>query len=58
MGRGIKPPANKTTSLSGQDTKEQHAGFWKYTITPLLKQFESIVESQFFGRLGISECVD
>jgi HK97 family phage portal protein len=46
---------DKTTSLSGQDTKEQHAGFWKYTITPLLKQFENIVESQFFVRLGLSE---
>jgi hypothetical protein len=47
--------SDKTTSLSGQDTKEQHAGFWKYTITPLLKQFENIVESQFFVRLNLSE---
>jgi HK97 family phage portal protein len=46
---------DKTASLSGQDTKEQHAGFWKYTIAPLLKQFENIVESQFFVRLGLSE---
>jgi phage portal protein BeeE len=46
---------DKTTSLSGQDTKEQHAAFWKYTIIPLLKQFEQIVETQFFVRSGLRE---
>jgi HK97 family phage portal protein len=46
---------DKTTSLSGKDTQEQHAAFWKFTIIPLLKQFENIVETQFFSRLGIRE---
>jgi HK97 family phage portal protein len=46
---------DKTTSLSGQDTKEQHAAFWKYTIIPLLKQFEHVVETQFFARIGLPE---
>jgi HK97 family phage portal protein len=46
---------DKTTSLSGKDTQEQHAAFWKYTIIPLLKQFESILASQFFLRLGLKE---
>jgi HK97 family phage portal protein len=46
---------DKVSSLSGQDTKEQHAGFWKHTITPLLKQFENIAGSQFFARLGLQE---
>jgi hypothetical protein len=46
---------DKTTSLSGQDTKEQHAAFWKYTIIPLLKQFEHTVETQFFVRFGLPE---
>jgi HK97 family phage portal protein len=46
---------DKTTALSGADTKEQHAGFWKYTLSPLLKQFEDIVDTQFFYRLGLKE---
>jgi HK97 family phage portal protein len=46
---------DKTTSLSGKDTQEQHAAFWKYTLIPVLKQFESILESQFFMRFGLSE---
>jgi hypothetical protein len=46
---------DKTTSLSGKDTGEQHAAFWKYTLIPLLKQFESILETQFFVRLGLRE---
>jgi phage portal protein BeeE len=46
---------DKTTSLSGKDTQEQHAAFWKFTIIPLLKQFEQIVETQFFIRLGLKE---
>jgi phage portal protein BeeE len=46
---------DKTTSLSGKDTQEQHAAFWKFTIIPLLKQFENILETQFFARLGLRE---
>jgi HK97 family phage portal protein len=46
---------DKTTSLSGKDTQEQHAAFWKFTIIPLLKQFENIVETQFFSRWGLRE---
>jgi HK97 family phage portal protein len=46
---------DKTSSLSGKDTAEQHSAFWKYTIAPLLKQFENIVEGQFFLRLGLFE---
>jgi HK97 family phage portal protein len=45
--------SDKTTSLSGKDTGEQHAAFWKYTLVPLLKQFEQILETQFFSRLGL-----
>jgi HK97 family phage portal protein len=46
---------DKTTSLSGKDTAEQHAAFWKYTLIPTLKQFESILETQFFTRFGLKE---
>jgi HK97 family phage portal protein len=46
---------DKTSSLSGKDTAEQHSAFWKYTVVPLLKQFENIVEGQFFLRLRLSE---
>jgi HK97 family phage portal protein len=46
---------DKTTSLSGKDTQEQHAAFWKFTIIPLLKQFENILETQFFSKLGLRE---
>jgi HK97 family phage portal protein len=46
---------DKTTALSGKDTGEQHAAFWKYTLVPLLKQFEQILETQFFSRLGLRE---
>ncbi|MDR3170434.1 MAG: phage portal protein [Treponema sp.] len=46
---------DKSSALSGKDTQEQHAAFWKYTIIPLLKQFESILESQFFVRYGLKE---
>jgi HK97 family phage portal protein len=47
--------SDKTTALSGKDTGEQHSAFWKYTIVPLLKQFEHIVEAQFFARFGLRE---
>jgi HK97 family phage portal protein len=46
---------DKTTSLSGKDTAEQHAAFWKYTLIPTLKQFENILETQFFARYGLKE---
>jgi HK97 family phage portal protein len=47
--------SDKTTSLSGKDTSEQHSAFWKYTLIPVLRQFEQILETQFFIRLGIKE---
>ena len=43
------------SSLSGSDTKEQHAAFWKYTLIPLLQNFEQITEIQFFRRFGLKE---
>jgi HK97 family phage portal protein len=46
---------DKTANLSGKDTGEQHAAFWKYTLIPTLKQFEHILETQFFVRLGLRE---
>ena len=47
--------SDKSTALSGKDTAEQHAAFWKYTLIPLLKQFEQILETQFYIRLGLKE---
>jgi HK97 family phage portal protein len=47
--------SDKSTSLSGKDTAEQHSAFWKYTLIPTLKQFEQILESQFFMRFGLRE---
>jgi len=47
--------SDKTTALSGKDTAEQHSAFWKYTLIPTLKQFEQILESQFFLRFGAKE---
>jgi HK97 family phage portal protein len=46
---------DKSSALSGKDTTEQHAAFWNYTLIPLLKQFESILETQFFIRFGLKE---
>jgi HK97 family phage portal protein len=46
---------DKSTSLSGKDTAEQHSAFWKYTLIPILRQFEQILESQFFARFGLKE---
>ena len=43
------------TSLSGTDTREQHAAFWKYTLIPMLENFEQIVEVQFFRRFHLKE---
>jgi HK97 family phage portal protein len=47
--------SDKSTALSGKDTAEQHSAFWKYTLIPILPQFEQILETQFFIRLGIKE---
>jgi len=46
---------DKSTALSGKDTAEQHSAFWKYTLIPILHQFEQILETQFFIRLGLKE---
>lgn len=46
---------DKSTSLSGKDTAEQHSAFWKYTLIPILRQFEHILDSQFFIRFGLKE---
>lgn len=43
------------SSLSGTDTREQHAAFWKYTLIPMLENFEQIVEVQFFRRFHLKE---
>jgi HK97 family phage portal protein len=47
--------SDKTTALSGKDTAEQHSAFWKYTLIPILRQLEQIVETQFFMRFGLKE---
>jgi HK97 family phage portal protein len=47
--------SDKSSALSGKDTAEQHSAFWKYTLIPILRQFEQILETQFFIRLGIKE---
>jgi len=47
--------SDKSTALSGKDTKEQHSAFWQYTLIPLLRQFEQILESQFFMRFNLQE---
>ncbi len=43
------------SSLSGSDTGSQHSAFWKYSIIPLLKNYEQILETQFFARFGLKE---
>jgi HK97 family phage portal protein len=47
--------ADRTTALSGKDTSEQHSAFWKYTLIPILRQFEQVLETQFFIRFGLKE---
>ena len=47
--------SDRSTALSGRDTKEQHSAFWQYTLIPILRQFEQILESQFFLRFGLTE---
>jgi len=50
--------SDRSTALSGKDTAEQHSAFWKYTLIPILRQFEQILEGCFFIRLGLDErCV-
>ena len=46
---------DKSTALSGKDTAEQHSAFWKYTLIPILRQFEQILESHFFIRFNLKE---
>ena len=46
---------DRTSSLSGKDTTEQHSAFWKFTLIPILKQYEQILETQFFIRFGLKE---
>jgi hypothetical protein len=46
---------DRSTALSGKDTSEQHSAFWKYTLIPILRQFEQILETQFFLRLELKE---
>ncbi len=43
------------SSLSGTDTEAQHAAFWQYTLIPVLRNFELVVETQFFRRFGLAE---
>ena len=47
--------SDKSTALSGKDTKEQHSAFWQYTLIPILRQFEQILESQLFMRFNLKE---
>jgi|GEM_PF-860898 len=50
--------SDRSTAFSGKDTAEQHSAFWKYTLIPILRQFEQILEGCFFMRLGLEErCV-
>ena len=43
------------SSLSGTDTESQHRAFWNYTLIPLLKNFEEVLEVQFFKRFMLNE---
>ena len=47
--------SDRSTALSGKDTKEQHSAFWQYTLIPLLRQFEQVLECQFFMRFNLKE---
>ncbi|AEF81071.1 phage portal protein [Leadbettera azotonutricia] len=46
---------DKSSNLSGKDTAEQHSAFWQYTLIPTLRQFENILETQFFICFGLRE---
>lgn len=41
--------------LSGTDTDSQHRAFWNYTLIPLLKNFEEVLEVQLFRRFNVPE---
>ena len=43
------------SSLSGTDTDSQHRAFWNYTLIPLLKNFEEVLEVQLFKRFNLPE---
>ena len=43
------------SSLSGTDTDSQHRAFWNYTLIPLLKNFEEVLEVQLFRRFNLTE---
>ena len=43
------------SSLSGTDTDSQHRAFWNFTLIPLLRNFEQVLEVQFFRRFGLKE---
>ena len=41
------------SSLSGTDTDSQQRAFWNFTLIPLLKNFEQILEVQFYRRFKL-----
>ena len=43
------------SSLSGTDTDSQHRAFWNFTLIPLLKNFEEVLEVQFFRKFKLTE---
>ena len=43
------------SSLSGTDTDSQHRAFWNFTLIPLLKNFEEVLEVQFFRKFKLPE---
>ena len=47
--------SDRSSALSGKDTTEQHSAFWKFTLIPILRQYEQILDSQFFIRFGLKE---
>lgn len=43
------------SSLSGTDTDSQFRAFWNFTLIPLLRNFENVLEAQFFKRFNLQE---
>lgn len=43
------------SSLSGTDTDSQFRAFWNFTLIPLLRNFENVLEAQFFKRFNLTE---
>lgn len=43
------------SSLSGTDTDSQQRAFWNFTLIPLLRNFEQVLEVQFFKRFELEE---